>query len=397
MIFSKWLVSLTALAALPGGGISLAQNGGSVVYALQRAVALPLLGDIFVACLIVFLMGVGAVVSVAWYIVETLTRPKRHDQFIPLTPYALGLPAEAVSFPCKGGAHDVRGLYIPSPGATSTVLICPGYRRSLTNVLVICKHVWEAGHSVLAFEYYGHGLPVGATVTLGYREIDDFLGAVAYATVRAPAARLGAIGFSMGAASAIMACTQTQKVEAVVADSGFATQWSAVEVAVRKALRVDLPAWAFGALYRATDLLLAWRVGYHFSQVEPVREIGRITPRPVLIIHGLLDRTVDPHDAVRLYEAAGEPKELWLIPACGHTRGYFADEAEYSAKITTFFAQHLLKERTQNDDTRRATSFAQGTVSQAQSKTGGGAQAPVDAEHPSSPCAPRDERDQPAA
>ncbi|WP_189361609.1 hypothetical protein [Thermogemmatispora tikiterensis] len=51
---------------------------------------------------------------------------------------------------------------------------------------------WQAGHSVLAFEYYGHGEPVGVSVTLGYRELNDFLGAVAYARAPAPQARLGA-------------------------------------------------------------------------------------------------------------------------------------------------------------------------------------------------------------
>jgi hypothetical protein len=32
---------------------------------------------------------------------------------------------------------------------------------------------------VLAFEYYGHRELAGSPVTLGYRELNDFLGAVA--------------------------------------------------------------------------------------------------------------------------------------------------------------------------------------------------------------------------
>jgi fermentation-respiration switch protein FrsA (DUF1100 family) len=62
------------------------------------------------------------------------------------------------------------------------------------------------------------------------------------------------------------------------------------------------------------DVLLWWRAGYHFRQVEPLRDMAAISPRPVLIIHGQDDRVVDPRDAQRLYAAAREPKELWLLP-----------------------------------------------------------------------------------
>lgn len=332
MMFSRWSWA---------GGILLAQNGVSAGHEIQQLLALPLFRDIFAICLIALLVGTAAVTGVAWYIVETLTRPKRRDQFVPVDPYTLGLPAQVIAFPCRGGAHAVRGLYIPAPGATSTVLVCPGYRRSLTDVLAMCKHIWEAGHTVLAFEYYGHGTPVGVRVTLGYRETDDFLGAIAYAKERAPATRLGAIAYSMGAASAIMACARTKWVEALVADSGFATEWSAVEVALSRTLGVNLPPWITTGLYHLTDLLLWWRAGHHFSQVQPVREIGRIAPCPVFIIHGLADTVVDPRDAVRLYHAAAAPRKLWLIPKAKHARGYFADAPGYTAQVTAFFEQHL--------------------------------------------------------
>ena len=44
--------------------------------------------------------------------------------------------------------------------------------------------------------------------------------------------------------------------------------------------------------------------------VDPVRAIRKLKGRPLLMVHGKNDRTVRPDQARRLFEAAGEPKEI---------------------------------------------------------------------------------------
>ena len=120
----------------------------------------------------------GIMVSIAVYVVETLIRPTKLPKFYDLytfSPFELDLPAEAVVFSPLHGDHKVSGWYIPRQDATTTILVCPGYRTGKADVLGISAHLWKAGHNVLAFEYYGHGTVVGKPVTLGYREINDFL------------------------------------------------------------------------------------------------------------------------------------------------------------------------------------------------------------------------------
>jgi len=255
-----------------------------------------------------------------------------------LSPYEFDLPAEAVTISPRQGDYLVAGWYIPSPGATTTILVCPGYRSRAADVLGICAHLWKASHNVLVFEYYGHGMPVGTAVTLGYCEVNDFLGAVAYAKARAPQASLGILAYSMGAAVAIMCSAWQTEVEALVADSAFASHRGVIDYHLRHALH--LPSAPF--LWLA-DALLWRRAGYHFRQVEPLRDIAAIAPRPLLLIHGLNDRVVDPCDAQRLYAAAREPKELWLIPNANHCGAYFADRQAYVAKIETFFHRSLVR------------------------------------------------------
>lgn len=287
-------------------------------------------------------MGIlGVLFAVALYIVETLIRPKRLATFLDLytfSPFELNLPAEEVSFAPLRGDHLVSGWYVSHEQATTTILICPGYHGKRSDVLGMCAPLWNAGHNVLVFEYYGHGSIVGQPVTLGYREIDDFLGAVAYARLRAPHTRLGAIGYSMGAAVSIMGAARTTEIEALVADSAFATHRRAIEYVVHRTLHIP-----FILVDWLADLLLWWRAGYHFNQVEPLRDIKKLAPRPLLIIHALKDTLVNPGDAQLLYAAAGDPKELWLVDDADHCGAYFANRLRYTEKIITFFERTLKK------------------------------------------------------
>jgi len=280
----------------------------------------------------------GLLLAGALFVVETITRPKKLNHFDKYTfsPYELGLPAEAVAFPSLHGDHNVSGYYISCPGATSTLLVCPGFRSRMAEFLGVGGHLWRAGYNVLVFEYYGHGNAVSAPVTLGYREINDFLGAVAYAKERAPQNRLGALSYSMGAAVAIMGSAHNTDVEALVLDSSFATHRGVVEYNFHRTFHLPSAPFAWIA-----DYMLWWRAGYRFHQVEPIREISLISPRPILIIHGGRDSIVDPKDAALLYEAAKEPKELWLLPDADHCGAYFEDRKEYVIKVLDFFDQHL--------------------------------------------------------
>lgn len=276
--------------------------------------------------------------GVSLYIVETLVHPQRKARFggYTYTPFELDLPAETVTFPSRDGSHNVSGWFMPYPGATTTILVCPGYRTNKADTLGIARFLWKAGHEILVFGYYGHGAEVRTPVTLGYRERQDFLGAIDYVKLRTPSTRIGVMAYSMGAAIAIMCNTQTPEVAALVADSAFATHTGVVDYNVRQVLPIPTAPFLWLA-----DHLLGWRAGYHFRQVEPLRDIAHTSARPILIIHGGKDTVVDPYDAFQLYAAAQEPKELWIVPDADHCGAYFADRPAYVEKVVTFFKKHL--------------------------------------------------------
>jgi hypothetical protein len=46
--------------------------------------------------------------------------------------------------------------------------------------------------------------------------------------------------------------------------------------------------------------------------------MAKISPIPLLILHGDQDLVVPVHHAQRLYDAALGPKQLWIVPGAGH-------------------------------------------------------------------------------
>ena len=85
-----------------------------------------------------------------------------------------------------------------------------------------------------------------------------------------------------------------------------------------------------------------WRYGYPFQAVRPLDAVAKIAPRPLLLIHGTADTVIPVVHSYRLYEAAGDPKELWIFEGAQHCGGYFADRPAYVQRVAEFFAKALV-------------------------------------------------------
>jgi dipeptidyl aminopeptidase/acylaminoacyl peptidase len=157
---------------------------------------------------------------------------------------------------------------------------------------------------------------------------------------RLPGARIGVVGYSMGAAVALLVAAREPRIAAVVADSPFATMRGVVGYAFE---RLRIPAQPLVSLAGSVNRL---RYGYRFDAVEPVDMVGSIAPRPVLLIHGAGDATIPAEHSRAIFAAAGEPKELWIMPGVGHCGAYFADRPAYVARVVQFFERWLGAEAT---------------------------------------------------
>jgi len=55
------------------------------------------------------------------------------------------------------------------------------------------------------------------------------------------------------------------------------------------------------------------------TQTAGTELVGRIAPRPILLVHGELDTRLPPRCSRYVYERAGEPKELVILPGAKHS------------------------------------------------------------------------------
>lgn len=286
--------------------------------------------------------GVAAgAVAAGYFVASAVTRPGQptpRDEYT-FSPFEIGIPYEDITFMPEHGDHYVRGWWLLRPESQRVVIACTGYRARRADLLGVSAALWRAGNNVLLFDFHGHGFGLGAPVTLAFREIDDFLGALDYARRRVPGVRIGVIGYSMGAAVAIMGAARRPDVRAVVADSSFATHGAILRHRISQV--TQLPSAPSAAVATLADYFLLWKAGYRGRDVEPLRDVAGIAPRPLFIIHATGDDYIPVQDAYQLYDAASEPKELWVGEGTSHCGMYFFDRALYCRRVTDFFATHL--------------------------------------------------------
>lgn len=77
-------------------------------------------------------------------------------------------------------------------------------------------------------------------------------------------------------------------------------------------------------------------LGANGFDMAPVKKVGKLGI-PLLLIQGTSDRSVLVEDARAIYDAANEPKELWIVEGAGHLQAYYEDKDAYERKILGFF------------------------------------------------------------
>ncbi len=249
-----------------------------------------------------------------------------------------GLRYDPVSFTSPLDGTSLSGWYLPSSHPSGrAVVIAPGIddnRLAGGITLKLAPSLLAAGYDILAFDLRGEGESGDGPITFGAREQSDIIGAVEEARMRG-AQHVAVLGFSLGAASAIVAAAHSPTIDAVIADSAFADLTETLTRELEDEDHVPPPLAAYGlALYRLMS-------GTDPAEVAPEKDIADIAPRQVLLIHGDADQTVPLGDSQRLLAAAGPIAERWVVPGGRHAECYHADPSGYTARLLAFLASTL--------------------------------------------------------
>ncbi len=287
--------------------------------------------EIFVLILVVPLLLIG---MLAWLGSNYLLARRPPDETD--SPENYGLTAEAAEFRSGDGVR-LRGWYIPREDSTKAIVICSGANGSLDADVHVAPWLHEAGFNVLLFNWRAHGGSEGEVVTLGFDERYDLIAAVQFAKSKG-AERVGVLGFSMGGTVAIATAAVFEDIDAIVADSPFVYVLSAVAGGL---IERGVPEGLSFLLARLLLTTACLRMRLNLYDIDLVRWIHRVAPRPLLMIFGERDVITPKSEVDMIFARAREPKEVWRVPEAAHRNIHLQQPEEYRQRIREFFEGNL--------------------------------------------------------
>ncbi|MFI9813010.1 alpha/beta hydrolase family protein [Saccharothrix variisporea] len=210
-----------------------------------------------------------------------------------------------------GGVH----LQPARPGSDLAFVVGHGFTNHVRKPFVarvLRRFALRGG--VVALDFRGHGLSQGLS-TVGADEVHDLAAGVSLAR-ELGYRRVVTVGFSMGASIALRhAALAEERPDAVAAVSSPSRWWVRETPAMRRVhWLLEQPHGRLAARALGVRLGPPWRT----PPESPLEVVHRITPTPLLLVHGEDDHYFGPAHARALHRAAGGDAVLWLEPRIRH-------------------------------------------------------------------------------
>ena len=226
-------------------------------------------------------------------------------------PHAFGLKVEDVWFDSADGVK-LHGWWIPHPSARGTILYCHGNTGSIAHRIGVFRHFQRLRINLLAFDYRGYGRSGGSPSEVGlYRDVRAAFDYLVESLDQRPG-EIILFGHSLGGAVAVD-CAMDKPMAGLVVQSSFTH--------IRDAAKAMFP-----------TLPLHLAATREFRSVE---KVGRIDI-PKLFIHGDCDETVPVELGEKLFAAASEPKELFIVRRAGHNDVHRFGGLRYLHRLSRF-------------------------------------------------------------
>jgi fermentation-respiration switch protein FrsA (DUF1100 family) len=249
------------------------------------------------------------------------------------------LSSEDVAFRTRDGLI-LRGWFVPARVSDTTAIVCHGVADNRSGVLAMVHELSVAGFNVLAFDFRGHGESDGHTSTYGTREKWDVMAAIDYARARYPerARHVVGVGWSMGAAALVLAAAEDSRIEALHVDAVFARAFDITRNIVR-----GMPEPVLSYVRYVGTALGCIESGTNLFALAPVNVVGRIAPRPLMLVHGDADALIPLAQGQEVYETAGQPKSFHVVHGAGHCETLARETPEYERRMVAFLREALRK------------------------------------------------------
>ncbi len=244
-----------------------------------------------------------------------------------MTPDKIGLAYEDVYFRNKDGLM-LHGWWLPAKGkAKGTVLFFHGNAENISTHIANVHWLPAQNYNVFLPDYRGYGRSEGVPTLEGAQ--DDIDSSMDYLLKRSDVdtERIVILAQSLGGALSIYNVAHSpyrSKIKALISESAF----SDYRTITREKLASFWLTWP-----------LQWPLSYTIdNDYSPLPEVSKISPIPLLVIHGDKDKVVPLSHGQALFAAALQPKEMWVVPEGGHIEAlrhkkYQEQLLEYLGKV----------------------------------------------------------------
>jgi len=287
---------------------------------------------------IVVVAGAFLLAASAWFMGSLLIKPQNHTVTAPA-----GYLAERVSIP--GVGHVVSGWWVDAGNGTPVVLLVHGLGADRSSMVPRAELLKARGFSSLLIDLQGEGETKGEAITMGHRESRDVIAARDWIRMKVPGQKIGVIGTSLGGASVLLA-PQPSRFDAVVLEAVYPRLGRAVENRIRMRL-------GFLAPVLAPLLLMQLEPRLHISvsELEPIRWIGKLGA-PVMVAAGSRDQHTTLEESQELFDAAAQPKSLWIVEGAKHQDMLAYDRQGYEEHVVAFLREYLSQSATASNNKR---------------------------------------------
>ncbi len=239
----------------------------------------------------------------------------------PATPATWGFKYENIGFKSADGT-SLHGWFIPAknPRARGTVVFSHGNAGSVGHHLGFVMWLAEAGFNVMMYDYRGFGKSAGSVDRRGI--VNDVKAAFAYVAKRrdVDTRRLVSYGHSLGGAKSVTALGESpvKGLRAVMIEGAFAS-------------------------YQTMARVIGGRLGESLvtDDLAPKDFVGKLSPVPLLVVHGTRDEIVPVSQGRQLFESARQPKTLFEVKDGHHGDSLARDQGAYRKRVLVWLGERI--------------------------------------------------------
>jgi len=294
--------------------------------------------------IIIIVLFTGILCAGGWFFSQQIMHPPKpaklkcaKDHFVHCNDPKkdLGLNFEEVSF-ISQKKFTLKGWFIPKKGSKKVIITVHGHGANRYEGARWFKALHKGGFNILTFDLRNSGHSTKGFTSMGFHERYDVIAAVDFVEKIKGMKSIGVFGVSMGSSSSIPAMEMDKRIKA-----------GAFEATIANTNDVfgDILSRDFGLpkfpILNVASAFFKIRAGVDMDKINNEDIIGKISPRPVFLMHCTKDNFVDYYHGKRMFKAAKEPKQTWTTDCDKHAQAWQSNPKKAEKLIVNFFKKYL--------------------------------------------------------